>query len=236
MTHDDGRQDGRPGPRARPTSMGGSSDPVRIEEVLPLTSVDSSCAEVLELLPLLGDAPFAPRPATVGGGEPRKVHPLLAPGQEEYLRAHLSRCEPCADAERLLATARSARPEPPRDLGLRIVARALAQRETGQGASASPWPAPSSAPAPGVLPLRRRPPARWWTSSAAAAAVLVLAVGMGLVARGTGDGPESGSALLAALDEGAYGWWGDEWMVAGAPYLDGLSDETLAVLAAGIAP
>jgi len=168
------------------------------------------------------------------GGEPDAVWPQAARTDlpdPESLEAHLAACPDCAAEQRFLERLVLARPTPPADLAARVVARALLPSvETGEAGKPLE---------PGVIPFRRpeRAPAptRWWTSPAAAAAVVVLAAGLGLVTRGMAPGPD-GNGTLAAFDATSAGWWAEEWMVAGAPHLDGVSDEMLALLAAGIEP
>ncbi len=63
----------------------------------------------------------------------------------------------------------------------------------------------------------------------AAAAVLVLAMGMGLAMQAADPYSEASGWDLAVAD-GDIEWLADEWLVAGAPYLDGISDETLLAL------
>lgn len=150
------------------------------------------------------------------------LHGPAAPPPE--VAEHLALCAECAAEAAFIGRLREARPEPPSGLAARIVAHALLDHAEA---------------VPGVTPLRprgRRPVAEsgWWTSSAAAAALLVLALGVGVVTRGVGSAPESG--FLAFLEDSPDGWSGSEWFVAGAPFLEGVSDETLALLAAEMQP
>jgi hypothetical protein len=174
------------------------------------------CDEVREHLPL-----------RVAGAFRDGASGAPAPG----LDAHLASCEACADELAFLQVLGGARPAPPPDLAVRVVARALGSRQDPA--------ATSGAEGGDVLPFRssrRTPPwSRWWANPAAAAAVLVLAVGMGLVARGGAPGTDA-MPTLAAFDAQAAEMWAEDWLVAGAPYLDGVSDETLALLVAGIDP
>ncbi|CAN5659605.1 hypothetical protein BH23GEM11_BH23GEM11_12800 [soil metagenome] len=176
----------------------------------------SGCGEVREHLPLLVagayNADAADFPATA-------------------LEAHLADCADCARELAFLEVLGGARPFPPADFAARVVARALSSRaDDGQVVKGEKGE---------VLPFRTPRPVprwdRWWANPAAAAAVLVLAVGMGLVARGGVPGTDGG-AVLAAFDAQATEMWAEDWLVAGAPYLDGISDETLALLVAGIDP
>ncbi len=196
----------------------GAPSPVGSEAPGPGPSTPSAeldCADVVEALPLhlLGSGETGP------AGAPRGPSPSA-------VVAHLDSCAPCAAEHRFLAVAVGTRPHPPHDLGLRILTRALAE------GVATPLRAGPASPT-----VHARAPQRFLSwSGTAAAAVLVLAFGIGLVARGTGGTGDGEPVLLAALEDGSYGWWGDEWMVAGAPYLEGLSDETLVILAGGGAP
>ena len=183
------------------------------------TGASPACDEVREQLPLL----LARRSAASG-------RPSV-PGPDAPVQAHLDTCPACAEEVRFLEQLVRARPDPPTDLAARVVARALLPTSATSEAPASSGSA--------VIPFRPRShrpsPSRWWTSPAAAAAVVVLAAGLGLVARELTTGVD-GSRTLAAFDASSADWWAEEWLVAGAPYLEGISDETLVLLAAGIEP
>ncbi|TVP49475.1 MAG: zf-HC2 domain-containing protein [Gemmatimonadales bacterium] len=160
------------------------------------------------------------------------VHPSGASEVPDAdLDAHLADCAECTDELAFLELLSASRPSPPAHLAARVVARALGSRPLASG--------PAGVDDPDVVPFRasRRAPqwSRWWANPAAAAAVLVLAVGMGLVARGGTPGQDGGT-VLAAFDAQSAELWAEDWLVAGAPYLDGVSDETLALLVAGIDP
>jgi hypothetical protein len=174
------------------------------------------CEEVREHLPLRVAGAFRDAASTD-----------LSAGVE----AHLADCRDCADELAFLQVLGAARPSPPANLAVRVVARALGSRSNDR------WATPVEED--NVLPFRTRGRApqwgRWWANPAATAAVLVLAIGMSLVARGGTPGTDAG-AVLAAFDAQAAEIWAEDWLVAGAPYLDGVSDETLALLAAGIDP
>ena len=198
-----------------------------------------ACDEVREHLPLL----VARRSAASGAASGSGPYPPM--------QAHLEACSTCAEEYRFLERLARARPAPPADLAARVVARALLP--TSQ-------PSESSEAGFDVIPFRSRPdhartdhargdhaltelartdrptPSRWWTSPVAAAAVVVLAAGLGLVARGVTTGIDGNRTLVAFDATTSADWMAEEWIVAGAPYLESVSDETLALLAAGIEP
>lgn len=194
-----------------------------------------ACDEVREHLPLL----VARRSAASGAASCSGPHPPM--------QAHLEACSTCAEEYRFLERLARARPAPPADLAARVVARALLP--TSQPSESS------EAAGFDVIPFRSRPdhprsdhtlteqartdrptPSRWWTSPVAAAAVVVLAAGLGLVARGVTTAIDGSRTLVAFDATTSADWTAEEWMVAGAPYLESVSDETLALLAAGIEP
>lgn len=124
-------------------------------------------------------------------------------------------------AEAALLRSLAAGREPvPAGLDTRITARVIRERH---------------APAGRVLaPARHfRASRRWWTQKwvVAAAAMLVLALGTFEVADRVGLGRSTDvDALSAALESAGTPWMADDGTVAGAPVLDGLSDEALASL------
>jgi hypothetical protein len=180
------------------------------------------CAEVVEILPL-----WVREPARAGFALEGIDRTVSSAG----LAAHLEGCLACADEARFLQSLDEARPEPPPALAARIVARALSE----EAVLGTDLPRRLDRVAASRFAFRRPAPGlRGWTSPAAAAAVLVLAVGIGLVSRGVSTPTEDG--FLAYMEETADGWWGADWFVAGAPYLEGVSDETLAILAAEVRP
>lgn len=75
--------------------------------------------------------------------------------------------------------------------------------------------------------FRRRAVSRpWW--GVAAAAVAAVALGIGVTSR-SGPADEEVPAYVAEL-EGLSPWVSDDGLIAGAPALDGLSDEALQTL------
>jgi predicted anti-sigma-YlaC factor YlaD len=150
---------------------------------------------------------------------PERGHDSLPIGVERELDAHLTSCPECREEARFLATLLQARPQAPQGLEATIMARL--QAETGLGA------APTTAR---VLPFRRR---RWlgmpsWALSAAALVVVGLGTGVIWSRKGTELVQEpSNTSEDAPLPES---WLWDDGMVAGAPVLDGLSEEDLETL------
>lgn len=147
------------------------------------------------------------------------------PGVVLWLQAHLSACGDCQEEEVFLRGILPACPQPPGDLVASVMSR-LASPAT------SPRPevdtsSPSVAPLVVSRPwLRRIRPGSW---AASVAALLVIGLGIGTL--WNGDTAPGGDLLFSAFledDDGPRG--ADEWMVAGAPVLDALSDEVLFAL------
>jgi len=145
------------------------------------------------------------------------------PDSGESIRAHLSVCQECSAEEGALRTLLAARPEPPPGLSERIQARVREEL----GASEEPAPATGRS---GVVPLFRT---RRWAPAWAlpAAAVVVLSLGIGVIWDGK-EIPEVGQDPLqvAAEEPIPEAWLWDDGLVAGAPVLDGLTDEQLEAL------
>jgi anti-sigma factor RsiW len=133
---------------------------------------------------------------------PDLVGARLSAAEASRITAHLETCAECRAEADLVRLLFAARPAAPSGLSDRIRAAAHAYRHPG-----------------------RRP---WWGLAAAAVAALALGIGVsstsvkgtatavpGFVAEGSGSGDA---------------WLTDDGMIAGAPALDGLSDEALRTL------
>lgn len=145
---------------------------------------------------------------------PDRVADRLSPAERARVDEHLERCDECRDQARFLATLAALPPRTPPGLEERILG--AVDREFGASA------APAASPAPGS-PVRRRP----WTIPAwgwAAAAVLALFLGRDLVPGGEEPEPAPEAVALTGADYAVLPA-GD--IVAGAPVLDGLSEEDL---------
>jgi anti-sigma factor RsiW len=114
------------------------------------------------------------------------------------VEGHLAACADCAAEADLVGLLRMARPEPPERLAPRI-------REDTR-----------LRPARGTRP--------WW--GLAAAAVAAVALGIAVVADGHPGLGVDVPAFVAATEDMEL-WLGDDGLIAGAPALDGLSDEAL---------
>lgn len=138
--------------------------------------------------------------------EVRELIPDYAGGRmsadvTSLVSAHLARCEDCAEEAELAALLFAARPEPPRGLDARIS---------------------------GAVRFRRNTLARpWWGLAAAAVAALALGIGVTSQGRQTSETPVP--AYVAGVDEEPL-WVSDDGLIAGAPALEGLSDEALQTL------
>ena len=126
----------------------------------------------------------------------------LSPAARTEVRAHLDTCAECREEAELVALLSASRPEVPTALAGRIQS-ALERRGR--------W----------VL----RP---WW--GLAAAALAAVALGIGVTSRRQGPGVEV-PAYVAGVDEEGL-WLSDDGLIAGAPALDGLSDDALEQLLA----
>jgi anti-sigma factor RsiW len=159
------------------------------------------CEEVLVLLP-----------EHLGGA--------LSPTDARAVELHLGGCEACAEERSFAGSLRRAMPHPPADLAARIVARALMDPE-GIRRDGALVGSISAAP-------RRR--LSWRViAPVSAAAMILLALGIGWNLGVQSD--ENGSLAWAdAFDIPTESWGVEDWYVAGAPYLDGISDETLSLL------
>jgi anti-sigma factor RsiW len=164
---------------------------------------------------------------------PDLVSGTLDPGRREDVDAHLGACQECRGESGLLEALLRARPEPPRDLELRIQARVREEFGRAEGRNAPQRWAGSRRPRGGlILPFfgsRYAIPA----SALPAAAVVILALGTAVLWNPRGPNMEQESIQVVSADEPlpeAYLW--DDGIVAGALVFDGLSDEDLEALLA----
>ncbi len=118
------------------------------------------------------------------------------------VEAHLLGCAECRAEAEFVARLKSLRPEPPNTILRGVMDRA---RPPAEG-------------------TRRR----WGTGSwLSAAAATVLALGLGLL----WDSPTADDSVwTSALEPEPASWYGEEWMVAGGPVPDALSDDVLMAL------
>ena len=119
------------------------------------------------------------------------------------VEAHVERCRRCAAEIAFMQRVHRARPMPPAGLAHSVLARLEDE---------------------GVRMLDG-----WRSASMAAAAVLVLSMGVGLATQSL-DSDGSGPAWNYAFVDGDVEWVSDDWLVAGAPYLEEVSEETLLAL------
>lgn len=149
-----------------------------------------------------------PGEPSISCAEVRDLLPLResADAGHRGLEEHLGDCAECAAEARFVGWMRARRPEPPATILTGVLERARDEA------------------APGVARPDRRPArALAWTLAAAAAAGLAFGIGF-LSDRGTDP------VWRIALDPEPAIWYGDEWVVAGGPVPDALSDELLMAL------
>jgi len=126
----------------------------------------------------------------------------LLPSDAASIEAHLAECPECAAEADLLALLHASRPTAPDGLVTRIEQEVRAPRRSAH-----------------------RP---WW--GLAAASVAAVALGIGVVAKdSTPTGEAEVPAMVAGAEETSL-WVADDGVVAGAPALDGLSEEALLML------
>lgn len=126
----------------------------------------------------------------------------LSPTDAGLVEAHLGRCADCRQEAELVALLHASRPSAPEAMVARI------ERATHAGRR----------------PLRRP----WW--GLAAASVAAAALGIGVIAKGSPSGDETEvPGMVAGAGETSI-WVADDGLVAGAPELEGLSDEALLTL------
>jgi predicted anti-sigma-YlaC factor YlaD len=133
---------------------------------------------------------------------PDLVGDRLGAAEASRVAAHLETCADCRAEAELARLLYVARPQVPVGLAGRLAAAMRADRPRG-----------------------RRP---WW--GLAAAAVAVLALGIGVASRSATDTDTVVPGFVAQGTATTGAWVNDNGMVAGAPALDGLSDEALQAL------
>ncbi|HKJ03407.1 MAG TPA: zf-HC2 domain-containing protein [Longimicrobiales bacterium] len=124
----------------------------------------------------------------------------LARAEATAVQEHLDGCEDCRAEAELVALLFAARPPVPAGLAESIEGHVRFRRASGG-----------------------RP---WW--GLAAAAVAAVALGIGVSSRSTSE-VEDVPAYVADM-QGLSPWVSDDGLIAGAPALDGLSDEALETL------
>jgi len=145
-----------------------------------------------------------PSSETLDCGSVRDLLPLcvlgiLSADDSRAVANHLRSCGDCRGEESFLVRLEEARQEPPADLRNRIVA-SLDKGSRGLGRV-------------------------WGWGVPAAAAVIAVALGLGIF---SDPGPSNEEIWsLAFQAEAPTEWVGEDWMVAGAPVLQALSDEIL---------
>lgn len=142
-----------------------------------------------------------PRCAQVQEDLPDFVAGRLAAAPSECVQAHLDTCDDCRAESELVALLFDARPAMPAGLTERIQARVRTRRA-----------------------MLIRP---WWGLAAAGLAAVALGIGVSSRSEPAGD---TVPAYVADLDGSLSPWVSDDGLIAGAPALDGLSDEALMTL------
>jgi len=175
-----------------------------------------------------------PGPHGVSCGEVRDLLPArIAGGMERDLSAavegHLGRCVDCRSHAEFVSRLRSARRDPPDHL-LPAILATLPELPFGEGDAfldaTGTDPRTASASPAGSQPSRSA--IHRWAWALPAAAGVVLAIAIGSLSTGT-RAPEA-IWSLALEPEAPLHWYGDDWVVAGEPYLDALPDEVLRAL------
>lgn len=126
----------------------------------------------------------------------------LAPADASLVEAHLGECEECREEAMLVEFVYAARPLAPESLAPRI------QRASRTGVRHASRP--------------------WW--GLAAASVAAVALGIGVMSQeGPAVAEDDVPGFVAGAEESSL-WVADDGLVAGAPALDGLSDDALLTL------
>ncbi len=148
---------------------------------------------------------------------PELVAGTLEDEEVRRLGDHLSGCSDCRREESILRALLAARPDPPPELAARI--RTRIREELGAPGRAHP-----SGPALGWRP--RRGPI--WALPAAA--LVVLSLGVGILWQGETPEVILEPTEVAVEEPLPESWLWDDGMVAGAPVLEGLTEEELETL------
>ncbi len=139
-----------------------------------------------------------------GCAEVRDFLPLISEREvPSEVGAHLDGCAECSAEAEFVSRVASLRPDPPASILPSVLARAARRPPLGGS---------------------RRRNVSWGLS---AAAVVVLALGVGVL---WDSQPEADSVWTLALDPEPATWYGDEWMVAGGPVPEALTDDVLSAL------
>ena len=133
---------------------------------------------------------------------PDLVGSRLDAAEAARVSAHLDTCADCRAEADLVRLLFAGRPDAPAGLSTRIRAAVHADRQT----------------------TGRHP---WW--GLAAAAVAALALGIGVASTGVKDTTTVPGYVAAGTNSGDA-WYSDDGMIAGAPALDGLSNDALQTL------
>lgn len=143
-------------------------------------------------------------------------------GVEDDVRAHLDSCAACASEARMVRLLMEAGPATvPPELEVRLQEAVRAEFANGAGATA------------GAAPTVRRRRMPTWQLAAAAGAILAVAtpVLMDRMQDRAGPAVEEADLAVAVADRLPSPWLDDEVdLVAGAPVLDGLTDDDLRLL------
>ncbi len=160
---------------------------------------------------------------------PEWARGAVTPAESEMVQVHLESCPECREALDIVQALQEARPAIPEGLETRVQARLREEFESAGGDTGEAVSRLHEQRRAGVQRPsggRRLVPA--WAMSAAA--ILVLAIGTKVVMDRAGTDMVLDPIAVAAQEPLPESWLWDDGMVAGAPVLDGLSDEDLEAL------
>jgi len=163
---------------------------------------DMSCGEARDLMPDLVNGRLGPEPTA-------------------RLEAHVAGCAECGTELRLVRMIYASRPEVPEGLAASVGAAVLADHRSRRRVPAE------RAAAAGVgrrRVERGRPDRPWW--GVAAAAIAAVALGIGIRSGPAREAPSVVPSYGYEVGEGGL-WLTDDGLLAGAPSLEGLTDEAL---------